>query len=257
MLYRNLQKILFSLILIVNIPFILDAQDIDELYSKGVEAYTNEDFAQAITHWEKLLASGYYSDKLYYNIGNAWFKEGSIPGAILYFEKALLLKPFNEDYRYNLEIAKSYTIDRFEIVPEVFFMKWYRMVSLVANSNQWAVMSLGFFIVSLILILLYLFSLHIGIKKSSFIAGLVFLFFSIIAISLSYMNHNIKQKHQYAIIYTPVVTGRSSPDLEAKELFVIHEGSKVRIEEQLGEWVEVRLSDGNIGWVLLADVRKV
>ena len=236
---------------------LLQAQDPEIIYNEGIEAYGKEDYKLAIDKWERLLSSGYYSPELYYNLGNAWFKEGSVPGAILYFEKALLLKPFNEDYRYNLEIAKSYTTDRFETVPEVFFVRWYKMVSLLTGSNNWALISLILFILSLVLILIYLFSSRLTLKKVSFYLGLIFVLISLVSISLSYMNNQITENRQSAIIFSPVITGKSSPGNEGKDLFVIHEGTKVRIEDQIGDWVEVRLSDGNIGWILLSDIRKV
>ncbi|MEE4115389.1 MAG: tetratricopeptide repeat protein [Marinilabiliaceae bacterium] len=235
----------------------LYAQDSEIIFNEGVEAYASEDYKLAIDKWERLISSGYYSPELYYNLGNAWFKEGSIPGAILYYEKALLLKPFNEDYRYNLEIALAYTTDRFETVPEVFFVRWYKMLSLLRGSNSWAMISLVLFILSLLLILVYLFSSGLVLKKVSFYAGLLLIFFSLVSLSLSYMNKQITVKRQSAIIFTPVVTGKSSPGNDGKDLFVIHEGTKVRIEDQIGEWAEVRLSDGNVGWILLSDIRKV
>lgn len=235
----------------------LNAQDSEIIFKEGVEAYASEDYKLAIDKWERLISSGYYSPELYYNLGNAWFKEGSIPGAILYYEKALLLKPFNEDYRYNLGIALAYTTDRFETVPEVFFVRWYKMLSLLRGSNSWAMFSLVLFILSLLLILVYLFSSGLVLKKVSFYAGLLLIFFSLVSLSLSYMNKQITVKRQSAIIFTPVVTGKSSPGNDGKDLFVIHEGTKVRIEDQIGEWAEVRLSDGNVGWILLSDIRKV
>jgi len=194
---------------------------------------------------------------LYYNLGNANFKTGSIPGAILYYEKALLLKPFNEDIRYNLGIARTYITDEFETVPEIFFVKWIKGISLLLNSNNWAITSLVLFILSLVLILLYLFSSIVRTKKISFLIGLAFLFLSAFSIFLSYTNHVITHKRPFAIVFTPVITGKSSPDDGGLDLFVIHDGTKVKIEDQIGEWIEVRLSDGNIGWIKLSDTRKV
>ena len=52
-----------------------------------------------------------------------------------------------------------------------------------------------------------------------------------------------------AIIYNPVVSGKSSPDNSGTDLFVLHEGTKVSIEDEVGEWLKIRLSDGNVGWV--------
>lgn len=224
-------------------------QDPEAAFEKGISLYTEGDYKGAIAEWEKLTASGFTSYELYYNLGNANFKNGSIPGAILYYEKALLLRPFNEDIKYNLEIARSYITDSFESLPELFLVRWYKMVSLIFHSNTWAILSLLCFIFSLSLILVYLFSGQIGLKKMSFLAGLFMLLISVFTISLSYQNSILTRKRQNAIIFAPAVTGKSSPDESGKDLFLIHEGTKVRIEDKLGDWYEVRLSDGNIGWI--------
>lgn len=224
-------------------------QDTEATFEKGISLYAEGDYKGAIAEWEKLTDSGYTSYELYYNLGNANFKNGSIPGAILYYEKALLLRPFNEDVKYNLEIARSYITDSFESLPELFLVRWYKMVSLIFHSNVWAILSLISFILSLSLILVYLFSGQIGIKKISFLAGLFMLLISVFAISLSYQNSILTRKKQNAIIFAPAVTGKSSPDESGKDLFLIHEGTKVRIEDELGDWYEVRLSDGNVGWI--------
>lgn len=248
-------KIIYSLvalfILSVSTGFTLlsSPQDPEAIFDKGISLYADGNYKEAIEEWDKLVYSGYTSYDLFYNLGNAHFKNGSMPGAILYYEKALLLKPFNEDVKYNLEIARSYITDSFESLPELFLVRWYKMVSLIFHSNVWSIISLVAFVASLSLILVYLFSTRIGIKKISFLAGLLMLIISVFAISLSYQNTVLTIKKQNAIIFAPAVTGKSSPDESGKDLFLIHEGTKVRIEDELGGWYEVRLSDGNVGWI--------
>jgi len=252
-----IHRIIVSAFLIIAVSAFCRSQDTEKVFNDGVKAYADGNYLLAIDSWELLLSSSYYSAGLYYNLGNANFKAGSVPGAILYFEKALLLKPFDEDIRYNLEIARTYITDEFETVPEIFFIKWIKMLSLIFNSNNWAMTSLVFFVLALGLVLFYLFSSRMRTKKLSFLLGLSFLFISVLSIFLSYTNHVITEKRPYAIVFSPLVTGKSSPDESGKDLFVIHEGTRVKVEDQIGDWIEVRLSDGNIGWIKLADARKV
>lgn len=233
------------------------SQSQNETFSEGVEFYVSGDFEAAIDSWEKLVISGFTSHDLYYNIGNAMFKNGNIPGAILYYEKALLLRPFNEDISYNLEIARSYITDDFETIPELFLIRWYKMLSLLFHSNTWAVVSLLIFVLSLGLILVYLLSLRIRLKKLSFVGGLLMLFISFFSLSLAYQNTTLSQRKQSAIVFAPAVTGKSSPDISGTDLFLIHEGTKVQIEDELGGWYEVRLTDGNVGWVPSETLAKV
>ncbi len=248
--------LLFSLILMVS-PAYLYCQEESVIFDKGIEQYELGDYQGAVKSWEKLISAGFVSSDLYYNLGNALFKDENIPGAILYYEKSLLIKPFNEDIRYNLEIARSYTVDSFETITEFFFVKWFKMLSLIFSSNYWALISLVLFILTLTLLLIYLFSGRLNIKKISFIFSLFFLFSSLATISLSHQNRIITIKNRDAIIFSPVVTGRSSPDKSGNDLFVIHEGTRVKIEDELGEWYKIRLSDGNIGWVRFDDLRKI
>ena len=260
MIYRTAINRLLLILLIVVFTIgksHIYSQSPDDTFSEGIEYYASGDFAAAIDTWEKLVSSGFSSHDLYYNIGNAMFKIGNIPGAILYYEKALLLRPFNEDISYNLEIARSYISDDFETIPELFLIRWYKMLSLLFHSNTWAIVSLLIFVLSLGLTLVYLMSLRIRLKKLSFVGGLLMLLISIFSLSLAYQNTTLSKRKQSAIVFAPAVTGKSSPDESGKDLFLIHEGTKVQIEDELGGWYEVRLSDGNIGWVPSETVTKV
>lgn len=225
------------------------AQNPREDYTAGIQYYSEGSFDQALTAWLALVDSGYSSPELYHNIGNAAFKTGKIPLSILYYEKSLLKHPFNEDVRYNLEIARSYVVDRFNTIPELFILRWFRMVSLLFSSNSWAVISLISFTVALVLLLAYLFSISGTIKRISFIIAAMAFLVSIASISFSFGNRSVTVRNRDAIIFAPVVTGKSSPDESGKDLFVIHEGTKVKVEDEVGGWYEIRLTDGNVGWI--------
>lgn len=234
-----------------------EAKEEKILYEKALAEYQENNFREALDIFEKLIASGFSSYKLYYNAGNAAFKAGDIPLAILNYEKASLLKPLDKDVRYNLEIARTYTIDRLEVIPEVFFIRWFKIFSLLLHTNTWASLSLISFTLSLILLVVFLFSARYRVKKISFILALSFFFISLLSFSLAIMNRSLTSNNNEAIIFEPVVTGNSSPGTGGKELFVIHEGTKVEILDKLGQWYEVRLSDGSEGWIPLDYVKKI
>jgi len=63
--------------------------------------------------------------------------------------------------------------------------------------------------------------------------------------------------HSFAIVMQPTVTVKSSPSENGTKLFVIHEGLKVRITDKLGDWVEIRLADGNKGWLLTESIERI
>ena len=203
------------------------------------------------------ISNGYSSSTLFYNLGNAYFKSSNIPAAILFYEKASLLKPFDEDIRYNLEIARIYIVDRIDIIPELFFIRWFKMSSLFLSSNSWALLSAATFIFVLVFFLTWLLGSRYLIKKISFIVSVILLAVSIVSLSFSIENRRLTTGNSYAIVFSPSATGKSSPGSGSSDLFVIHEGTKVKIEDEVGGWYEIRLPDGNVGWIESGDVRKI
>ena len=258
-----MKRILFitGALLIISLSLVAQEKNDDgeekKLYTEALTQYQDENFEEASILFEKLISNGYSSYRLFYNAGNAAFKTGNIPAAILNYEKALLLKPFNEEIRYNLEIAKTYTVDNLEIIPEIFFIRWFKLFSLLLHSNAWAVISLVCFISTLTLAALFLFSSKYGIKKLSFTAAVIIIVFSILSFSLALTNKSQTTNNKEAIVFEPVVTGRSSPGTGGNELFVIHEGTKVFVIDKLGEWYEIKLSDGSVGWIPMDFVEKI
>jgi len=221
----------------------------EQRFSEGVALYTSNSYQEALDVWTGLYNAGYRSADLAFNMGNAYFKLNNIPGAILFYERALLLRPADEDVRYNLAIARSMTKDKFEEIPEPFFVRWYDFLSLVLPSNTWAVLSLTTFIVCLALLSVYIYSSRFRIKVTGFWLALFCLVFSLSSLAFSTRNKSLVHDGNKAIIFTPQLSGKSSPDASGTDLFVIHEGTRVTLTGELGEWYEIRLSDGNKGWV--------
>ena len=243
------KKIAFQLILIA--PFVhLTAQteSIDK-FKQGVGFYSDIKFYEATEVWTELHNTGYRSAALNYNIANAYFKSANIPEAILFYERAYLLAPTNEDINYNLQVARTFIVDRFQEIPELFFVRWFNTAALLISSNSWAVIGIIAFVICLISVSLYIYSLKYLYKVIGFWAAVFCLFFSITSVVLSSKNSSLINNSRKAIVFSPTVSGKSSPDASGSDLFILHEGSKVSIEEKVGEWLEIRLSDGNKGWV--------
>lgn len=226
------------------------AQDtVNDKYNQGVTSFTEGNFQEALDIWTDLYNTGYRSANLDYNIGNAYFKMNNIPDAILFFERAYLLKPGDENINYNLQIARTLTVDRFQEIPELFFVRWYNYISLVLAANTWAIFSIISFVLSLLLLSLYIYSSRYRSKVIGFWLAMLFFLLSFSSLFLSLRNKTLVFDSHKAIISSPLVSGKSSPDISGTDLFVLHEGTKVSIEDEVGEWLEIRLSDGNKGWV--------
>lgn len=220
-----------------------------EKFNSGVEGYSAGNYKEALDSWIDLYDAGYRSANLNYNIGNAYFKMGDIPSAILFYERAYLLKPADENINYNLNIARSLTVDRFNEIPELFFLKWFNFVSLLLRSNTWSIISIVSFIFCLLSASLYIYSSKYGMKVTGFWVGILMLIVSVATLSFSLQNRTLVFDSHKAIIFTPQISGKSSPDTSGTDLFVIHEGTRVTVGEAIGGWFEITLSDGNKGWV--------
>jgi tetratricopeptide (TPR) repeat protein len=243
---RNISIILTLLAFVINAH---SQGSISERFDKGVTSFSSGNYTEALNIWTDIYNTGYLSANLDYNIGNAYFKLKDFPNAILFYERASLLNPADENITYNLQIARTLIVDRFQEIPELFFKKWFDFISLILSGNTWAKISIISFILCLGLLSLYLYSSKHKHKVLGFWLSIVFVATSLMSLSFSARNHKMIDKSDKAIITNPLVNGKSSPDTSGNDLFVLHEGTKVTIEDNVGEWLEIRLSDGNKGWV--------
>jgi tetratricopeptide (TPR) repeat protein len=225
----------------------------DKFY-QGVTYFTAGSYKEALQIWTDIYNTGYRSANLDYNIGNAYYKLNNIPLAILFYERAYLLKPADENINYNLQIARTLIVDRFQEIPELFFIKWYNFVSLFLSTNSWAKISITSFILFLLLLSLYIYSSRYRHKVIGFWLGVFFIVLSLTSLAFTIRNKSLVYDSRKAIISSPMVNGKSSPDKSGNDIFVLHEGTKVTVEDEVGEWSEIRLSDGNKGWVPLNSI---
>lgn len=227
----------------------MSGQTSDERYSQAGQLYSSGDYSGAAAIYRKLWEEGFRSEDLLYNTGNAFFKAGDNASAILFYERARLMAPADEDIDYNLQIARSRITDRFETVPQLFFVRWFDFLALLTSTNMWAVAALVMFISALLLALIFLTKSRVRGRLLSFWLSLAFLLVAILMISLSVRNNSLVNHNRKAVITCSIVTGRSAPGETGNELFVLHSGTTVTIEQELGAFREVRLPDGNKGWI--------
>ncbi len=215
----------------------------------GDSAYLHEDYNSAIQIYEALLRSG-EAMEVYYNLGNSYYKTRDYAHAILNYERALLLSPGNSDVRFNLDLARSKTVDRENTVSELFFLTWIKAITNRLGSDAWARWGIAFFILLLAGTGVYLFSKDIRLRKAGFTAAVLGLVFCILSnVCANSQKNRLVDRHE-AIIMQPSVTVRSTPSDSGTELFVLHEGHKVTItDDSMHGWKEVRIADGKKGWV--------
>lgn len=250
---RKLVLIIIGLFLISS----LRAADMDSLFSNANTAYSSGFYLEAIDSYLTIVDQGYVSADLYFNIGNACFKLEDYPSAILYYEKAIKLDPNDEDVLFNLGLANTLIIDKIEPIPELFLKTWWRSITNLFNTDVWAMISVGTFALFFILLAFYLLSRITRVRKIAFFSGLVVLFIALFSFSISFQKFNEFNHEKAAIVFTPTITVKSSPNPNSVDLFVIHEGSKVSIKDQVGEWFEIRIANGSVGWLPSSAVRQI
>lgn len=139
----NMKKIVFFLL----VQFVTLGAFAQEATIKEAEvAYTKEDYGKAIELYEGLLKTHGESAEIYYNLGNAYYKENKIAPAILNYERALLLDPGDGDIRFNLQLARQKSVDKIEPVGDFFLHRWFDKVQNMGAADSWAQIGIVCFI---------------------------------------------------------------------------------------------------------------
>lgn len=221
--------------------------------NKVKEAYSAGNFEQSIdllkVELQEHLDKGEESPNLYYNLGNAYFRNNELAKAILYYEKALLFDPGDKDTRHNIEFANTLIEDKIIPVNDFFLVSWYKAIQNCFSSNTWAVIAIVQFLIFIACVALFVFGRSVGLKKTSFYIGIVLLplliFANMFAVNQKYKLTN----RNTAIIMAGSVPAVSAPSNDSKEIFVIHSGTKVTINKEDNDWVEIELASGHVGWI--------
>ncbi len=219
------------------------------------QAYQKGDYSQAITLYEQVIAEWGSTPDLYYNLGNAYYKNQDYADAILNYERTLLFEPNHASAAHNLALANTQIVDKIDQVDPFFLQSWMQQLSFLYSSDAWAYLAISCFLLFLAGLLFYFFMRKVLFRKIGFYAAICFLLLTLFCNTFASMQKNRIEDRDYAIVYTPSVTVKSSPAKSGTDLFVIHEGLKVKVTATLGDWSEVELADGNIGWVLSTDIK--
>jgi tetratricopeptide (TPR) repeat protein len=221
----------------------------DARMANANQLYAASKFSESIAAYEDILKTGVESEALYFNLGNAYYKTGQLPLAILNYERALLIDPNDKDIIYNLELANSQIADRINSVGEFFLTTWVKRFISMADSDLWAWSGLLLFAVALVALGFFLYANTTLVKRMGFFAGIIFILLSITTLSFSYSQKSRQVNRSEGIVFAPTLNVKSSPDTSGTDLFVIHEGTKVRILDKLGSWLKVVIKDGSEGWI--------
>jgi tetratricopeptide (TPR) repeat protein len=240
-------------LLLVAVPSVrnLSAQGLqpDSAFITANRLYESGEFEEALNRYREILNGGYESPDLYYNMGNAAFRSNNIGYAVLYYEKALKLNPSHQNALHNLGFVSRYRVDTFEEVPQFFLRTWTRSLVTALSERSWSILSLVFFILILGCFLFFLFSKKPGMKKAGFAGSLAFLLFFAVSMGAAIAQYGRITTPEAGIILSPSVVVRSSPSESGTELFILHEGTRVMVNEEVSDWQNIRVVDGREGWI--------
>ena len=251
----HVRMILLTVISLSSFLFPLSSHAVTK--AEADSAYVRGQYQQAINDYEELLKQGTSAD-LYYNLGNAYYRTENIPEAVLNYERALLLSPGDRDIRFNLQIARSKTFDKIVPESEMFFVTWYRSLVSMMSVDGWARTALVALALTIILLLVYLFSEKIWLRKTGFFGGVALLVLFVVANIFAWQQKQELLHRKGAIIFAPAVTVKSTPAANGTDLFILHEGTKVDITDgSMKDWKEIRIADGKEGWIESKHIRVI
>jgi tetratricopeptide (TPR) repeat protein len=221
------------------------------------DLYAKKQYEKALPIYVALNKSGYTSATLFYNTGCAYFKTNDFVRAILFFERAQLLDPNNDDIKFNLDVARTRQVDKLDIIPEFFLTNWVKYAAGISSSNAWSIYGLLLFVGALTLLFLFFFATSVSMKRTYFSLALSLVLFSFVSLWFSSIQIDRINIRTAAIVLNPSVTAKSSPDDAGTDLFLIHEGLKVSVVEKVAGWVKIKLSNGSVGWLKLSDIEVI
>lgn len=244
---KSIKYIVFVLLLFVGGVSVAQTQVED-----ASQAYREQDYKKSIELYKQIIAQELSENResadIYYNLGNAYFRDGQLGEAILNYERALLLAPGDSDIRHNLRFARTRTEDKIEIAGNLFLTNWINGIQNIFSSNQWARTGIVFFIVFLACVAVFLFVRQMWAKKTAFYAGLVLLVLLLVSNIFAFNQKKSLINRDTAIVMTGAASVKASPDANSNELFQLHEGTKVKIRSTDGNWYEIEIANGSVGW---------
>jgi len=250
-------RILYIVLGIV-LPCLCFSKDtVQGLFEKGNAYYAKAQYTEAAATYQKIIDDGYQSPALYFNMGNASYKSGDIPLALLYYEKAHKLAPGDDDVNFNIRFANLKTTDKVDFIPDFFLARWWTAIMLSFSISALSVMSIVFMLLGSAILVVYVFANSVFLKKFSFYAFLLSYFLFALTFFVAERQTSYFEGHRQAIIFTSSVNVKNSPVEKSNTLFVIHDGTKVNVLDNTNGWTKIALPNGNEGWIKTSDTKEI
>lgn len=249
-----MKKLIFLVVLLIN--FSGTAQN-SALFEKANEAYAAQNFEQAIDLYNQILENGETSAAVHYNLANAHYKLDHIAPSIYHYEKALLLKPGDDDIENNLAFAKNMAIDAIDESPQAGFSRFFTTTTSAFSASGWGWVAIFCMLLFVIFFLVYYFSRKTIIKRLLFIGSMFFLLLAISSAIIGALKLNVQEESSFAIVFAEEAEVKNEPNQRGEEVFILHEGAKVEVTEEFQDWVEIQLPNGSRGWLQRSVIKRL
>ncbi|MGB3947354.1 MAG: tetratricopeptide repeat protein [Bacteroidia bacterium] len=248
---------LFIFIFCISLSSFINANETQILLDSANNAYSKGQFEKAIKGYEAILASNLEAAEIYFNLGNAYYKSNNLAYAILNYERAIKLNPDNEDFQFNLKLANQRVEDQVDAAPVLFLTQWKNSLISLMTEKGWSQLCILFIILSLSLFALFVITQNRNLKQIGFFGGSITIVLSILTFFIASSKYKTTICGTEAIITAPSITVTGSPSEKGTKLFIIHEGIKVNITQEEADWVEIKIANGNIGWVKASQLARI
>jgi len=226
-------------------------------FEKGNDLYKDGKYDLAVKEYESVLAAHKESSQLYFNLGNCYYKLQQTAQSIYNYEKALVLDPNNKEALNNIKFAQKRTIDEIKVIPKVGFAKLLRDFTGIYPFDTWAYISIGFAVLFLMFFVGYYFSQTGVIKRVFFVGMFIVLLFVLMSVAAAFFEKSHYDNERPAIVFAEAADVRSEPQNGSSSVFILHEGTKVYVEETLDNWKKIQLTDGTEGWIDSKAIKEV
>lgn len=221
----------------------------NETLVNAEKAYDQKQYKTAINLYEQLLKEGYSSYQLYFNLGNSYYKNGNIGRAIHAYEIARKLEPDDEDIKINLSLVNTKTIDKIDTKENFFITAVKSNILSSLSTPAWAWLNIISLFVAALGFFLFYISPSLTLKRLFFGLSLLCFFVSLFSYVLGNSAVKAKSENKFAIVLEKEVKVMSEPNAGSTSKFRLHEGTKVRVVENNGDWMLIKLENGNEGWL--------
>ncbi len=224
---------------------VLLAQNPDIRFIEANQAYAEGDYQNAIELYSKILEQGIESGEVYFNLGNAYYKTNNIGRAILYYEKARKFIEGDPALEQNLKLTQLKIVDKIEPIPELFIVEWWAELTRVFSLETLLWLSFSIFSILITFIILQILYTRQFLRRIIWATTVLFVLIFVITFSQIYEF----ETWQFGVILEEKVSVVSEPGIGRTEVFILHEGTKVKVNRMLNDWLEISIPDGKTGWL--------